>query len=50
VKKSLSEYQRFDELMGKIARVSHTELKAKLDKMKKDKKRKAKKPSASGRA
>jgi DNA-binding HxlR family transcriptional regulator len=51
MKKPSSEFQRFDALMRKIARVSHTELKAKLDEMKNNKKRKKTKVSpASGPA
>ncbi len=43
------EFERFDRLMRQIARVPHSEIKAKLDGEKKAKKRKSKKTSASGR-
>ena len=45
-----SEYDKFDRTMRELLKVSHNEIKAKLDAEKKAKKRKAKKPSASGHA
>lgn len=44
------EFNKFDETMKKLMKVSHTEIKAKLDAEKKAKKRKPKKTSVSGRA
>jgi hypothetical protein len=44
------EYEKFDRTMHDLLKVSHSEIKAKLDAEKKAKKRKAKKPSASGHA
>lgn len=50
--KSSDEFQNFDRTMRQLVSVPHSEIKAKLDaeKAAKEKKRKAKKPSASGRA
>lgn len=45
-----SEHGRFDSTMRDLMKVPHSEIKAKLDAEKAEKKRKAKKPSASGRA
>jgi hypothetical protein len=47
-----SEFDNFDRTMRQLITVPHSEIKAKLDaeKAAKEKKRKAKKPSASGRA
>jgi hypothetical protein len=47
-----SEFEKFDMTMRKLISVPHSEIKARLDaeKKAKEKKRKAKKPSASGRA
>jgi len=44
-----TDYERFDRTMHELIKVSHSEIKAKLDaeKAAKTKKRKAKKPSAS---
>ena len=47
MKTKTTEYDRFNSLMSKLAKVPHSELKAKLDVEKRAKKRKAKKPSAS---
>jgi hypothetical protein len=47
--KKTSEYQRFDALMTKIAKVSHAELKAKLDEVEAAKKRKKPKASSASR-
>jgi hypothetical protein len=47
--KKLSEYQKFDALMTKLARVSHAELKAKLDEVASAKKRKKAKDSSVSR-
>lgn len=47
---SSEEYKKFDAMMNQLMRVKHSDLKAKLEAEKKDKKRKANKPSASGRA
>jgi hypothetical protein len=44
------EYQNFTRTMEQLLKVPHSEIKAKLDAEKAAKKRKAKKPSASGRA
>jgi hypothetical protein len=46
------EFENFDNTMKQLISVPHSEIKAKLDaeKREKDKKRKAKKPSVSGRA
>jgi hypothetical protein len=46
-----SDFDNFDRTMRKLMSVTHSEIKAELDKEKlvKKKKRKAKKPSASGR-
>jgi len=51
-KKPNPEFERFDKTMEAILRVPHAELKAALDaeKAARAEKRKAKKPSASGRA
>lgn len=43
--KSKNEYDRFADLMGKLIKVPHSEIKAKLDAEKKAKKRKKAKPS-----
>lgn len=50
--KTEGEYQRFDKMMRDLIKVPHSEIKAKLDaeKAAKKRKRKAKEPSASGRA
>ena len=50
--KGETEYQRFDRTMRTLIKVPHDALKAKLDaeKSTKTKKRKARKPSASGHA
>jgi len=49
--KSETEYQRFDRTMRELIKVPHSEIKAKLDAEKaQKKKRKANKSSASGRA
>jgi hypothetical protein len=48
--KTKTEFENFTEMMGKLVKVPHSEIKAKLDAEKKAKKRKAKKPSASGHA
>jgi len=45
-----SEFDRFNATMHKLMRVSHEDLKAKLDAEKAAKKRKPKRTSASGRA
>jgi hypothetical protein len=45
-----TEFDNFDNTMRRLVKVSHEELKAKLDSEKAAKKRKAKKPSASDRA
>jgi len=46
-----NEFSNFDRIMRKLVKVPHTRIKAKLDQEKTEKKkRKAKKPSASGRA
>jgi hypothetical protein len=46
-----SEYENFDRTMRELIKVPHSEIKAALDAEKHEKqKRKAKKPSASGRA
>jgi hypothetical protein len=50
MKKVSSEFDKFDDTMRELLKVPHSEIKAKLDAEKKAKKRKAKKPSASGRA
>jgi hypothetical protein len=47
--KNSLEYQRFDALMTKIAKVSHAELKAKLDEVAAAKKRKKSKKSSAFR-
>jgi hypothetical protein len=44
------EYQTFDKAMRRLIKVTHDEVKAKLDAEKATKKRKSKKPSASGHA
>ena len=44
-----SEFQKFDQTMEQLLRVTHSEIKAKLEAEKAAKKRKTK-PSASGRA
>ena len=48
----MSEFKNFDRTMEQLLSVPHDDLRAKLDaeKLAKQKKRKAKKPSASGRA
>jgi hypothetical protein len=50
--KNNPEYQNFEDLMIRLLRVPHSDIKAKMDaeKRTKAKKRKPKKPSASGRA
>jgi hypothetical protein len=48
--KIASEYGAFVGLLGRLLKVPHAEIKAKLDAEKKTKKRKTKKSSASGRA
>jgi hypothetical protein len=53
VRKSITEFDVFDKTMRELMSVPHDEIKAALDAEKADKqkrKRKAKKPSASGRA
>lgn len=45
--KESNEYDRFKSLMGKLAKVPHSELKAKLDAEKRAKRRKPKRSSAS---
>jgi hypothetical protein len=47
-----SQFDNFDRMMHELIKVSHSEIKEKLDaeKAEKKKRRKAKKPSASGRA
>jgi hypothetical protein len=45
-----NEYKNFDRTMQALIKVPHSEIKAKLNAEKKAKKRKAKKPSALGRA
>jgi hypothetical protein len=45
-----SEYDNFTNLMNKLIKVPHSEIKATLDAEKKAKKQKSKKTSASGRA
>lgn len=45
-----SEFSNFDRTMKNLSKVSHAEIKAKLDAEKKAKKRKPKKVSASGHA
>ena len=47
-----TEYDNFDRFMGHLLSVPHSEIKAKLDaeKAARQKKRKARKPSVSGRA
>jgi hypothetical protein len=51
MKKTTDEYDRFEGLMGKLIKVPHSEIKAKLDAEKRAKKRKkAKKSSASREA
>jgi len=49
-KQNPQEYENFDRTMRDLVKVPHSEIKAKLDAEKKAKKRKSKKPSASGRA
>ena len=51
-KQKQSEFEHFDSTMRTLMKVPHSEIKAKLDEEKaaKKKKRKAKKPSALGRA
>lgn len=44
------EFETFNRTMRELMKVPHSEIKAKLDAEKKAKKRKAKKPSAAGRA
>lgn len=44
-----SEFDNFDRTMRELIKVPHGEIKAKLDAEKKAKKRKSRKPSASGR-
>jgi len=48
--KQNNEFEKFDSTMRQLMKVPHSEIKAKLDAEKKVKKRKAKKPSASGHA
>jgi hypothetical protein len=49
--KTKTEFDNFTEMMGKLVKVPHSEVKAKLDAEKKSKKRKkTRKSSASGRA
>jgi hypothetical protein len=45
-----NEFANFDQTMRELVKVQHSEIKAKLDAEKKAKKRKVKKPSASGHA
>lgn len=45
-----AEFERFNNTMRRILKVSHADVKAKLDSERAAKKRKARKPSASGRA
>ncbi len=47
MKTKTTEYENFAKLMTKLAKVPHSELKAKLDAEKRAMKRKTKKPSAS---
>lgn len=47
--KTSSEFGNFDRVMKDLLKVPHSEIKSKLDAEKKAKKRKSKKPSASGR-
>ena len=44
------EFNRFDRLMGKLLKVPHSEIKAKLEAEKAEKEKRKVKPSASGRA
>ena len=44
-----NQFKKFDRTMRDLMKVPHSEIKAKLDAEKKAKKRKSKKPSASGR-
>lgn len=48
--KKSSEFENFDNTMHRLMKVSHEDLKAKLDAEKAAKKRKPKRTSASGRA
>jgi hypothetical protein len=48
--KTKTEYDKFSDLMGKLIKVPHSEIKAKLDAEKRTKKRKKTKPSASREA
>jgi len=48
--KTKTEYGKFSDLMGKLIKVPHSEIKAKLDAEKQAKKRKKVKPSASREA
>jgi len=48
--KTISEHDAFVGLLGKLLKVPHSEIKAKLDAEKKNKKRKPKKTSALGHA
>ncbi len=52
MKHSQNEYENFDAMMRKLIKVSHSEIKAKLDaeKAAKTRKRESRKTSASGRA
>lgn len=50
MKKSSEEFSNFDSMMRKLMTVPHSEIKAKLDAEKAEKKRKPKKTSASSRA
>jgi hypothetical protein len=53
MKKKSTEFRKFDAMMTELLAVPHSQLKAKLDAEKAEKdttKRKAKKPSVSGRA
>lgn len=48
--KKSGQYEKFDRTMRDLLKVPHSEIKAKLDAEKAEKKRKPKKTSASGRA
>jgi hypothetical protein len=50
MEKKKNEFKEFDDTMGKLLKVPHSEIKAKLDAEKAAKKRKTKRSSASGRA
>lgn len=48
MKKNTAEYEKFDRAMEQLLKVPHSEIKKKLEAEKDAKKRKIKKPSASG--